>query len=164
MQPTATEQRAIQLLATGANQAEVAREIGVNRSTVCRWTQKEEVRAKIEAEAQRFLESLPDTVEQIKRDLSTANQLSKFIAGEEGAENRTRLTNPDHQLRFLENAYRKQGDLLRAAGILSSPAPSIVVQQVFNDNRTQVLSPTVIQVLGDHLKGLFDEPGEGDGV
>lgn len=159
-QTTTDEHKAVQLLATGASQADVARELGVNRSTVCRWTQKEEVRARIEAEAQRLLEALPDVVEQTKRDLATANHLSRFIAGEEGATNQTRLTNPDHQLRFLEGAYRKQADLLRAAGVFASPAPSIVVQQVFNDNRTQVLSPTVVQVLGQHLSAVFADEQE----
>ena len=75
---TAEEQKAIQLLAEGMPQEDIAKELGVSQSTISRLAKRKQ--EAIQKEAERLVDMLPDIIEQMARDIKTSNELSKALA------------------------------------------------------------------------------------
>ena len=54
------KQEVIQRLAIGETQASIARDVGLDRSQVCRFARREEIRPFIEREQMKLVEAVPD--------------------------------------------------------------------------------------------------------
>lgn len=122
VQGTWREAKAIQLIATGKSDTEIATEIECNPRTIARI--KDANKSKVEAQKQKFIDSLEDAVENhvdlVKR--------YKMIPSDD----------PEKKLAFEANR-----DVLKTVGILPTNTPVFN----FNDNRTQVLSTSVESIV-----------------
>lgn len=155
------EKEVIQLLASGQPQEQIAEVIGVSQSTISRVAKKHQ--ESIQKETERLLQSLPDIIDQITRDIKTSNELSKALADptpEGGLTNLSPLLLGNSKIltKFMELSYKKQSDVLRAVGILPSVAQSVFIQNLIQKNTTNILSPVVMRVLGDHIRKSLEEP------
>lgn len=134
------------LTAQGMTGLAVARELGVCPATVYRRRQDEDVRSLIEDAQKRVylnnLNTIADTVSGLvqgyqQNDCSTDK--AKF--------------EKNHGFRVIER-------LCEATGIFPAHTPSIFVQNIYNDNRTE-LSPIVLDLLKSH-NCLPDDPIEAE--
>ena len=146
------EQETKRMLAMGIPQVEVSSQMGLSPATISRFAKKH--REDIEREGIKLLGSLPDIIEHTKRDIKAANEISKYLVGGR-LKNPTRFKSTSSMLQFQEQTYKKSADILRATGILPSQNQSVLVQNIFQDNRTQVISPNVLQVLGESMTKMF---------
>ncbi|MCK4960474.1 MAG: hypothetical protein KAT00_13770, partial [Planctomycetes bacterium] len=139
----------------------IAKETGIDRTTVNRHVNKPDNRKIIEAETQKYLEAIPDIIDQTKRDIATSNAISKVISGEHSMDALPKFFDKDKNfiLRFLEQTYRKESDCLRATGILPTNAPSIFIQNL-TQNNTTVISPNVLEALGSFMSKNMNEDEE----
>ena len=149
----AHEEQVIMLAATGISQGAVGEQLGISRPMVNKIINRDDNRERIEKETIKYLEALPDVTDQIKRDISTANTLSQIVAGERPIEDLPEFFQKmkggsSEALKYLEQQYKKQNDLLKATGILPSHAPSVFVQNLIQNNTTNVISPNVLEALG----------------
>lgn len=99
-----SKQKAIQMLAAGTPQEEIASDLGVSQSSVSRFAKKNQ--ELIQKEMERLIEVLPDLIDQTLRDIHTSNELSKAIA--DTAPEITRLK--QEQLKLLELGIRAGRD------------------------------------------------------
>ena len=151
------QEEACKMLSVNTPQVEVAKHFGTTQPTISRMASRVDRKKLIEEEAQKMIAELPDVMGEMKRDFKTSGQLSKYLAGET-TENSSKLESISDILSFRRDVYKKQHNILQMVGLYPSQSPSIVVNQMFNDNRTQVLSPGVADVIGKHL--VADAEGE----
>ena len=64
-------------LASGRPQAEIAREVGIDPASVCRFAKQEDVKEEVKKEAMRLLEALPDAVQNVKYLIQEMKSLPK---------------------------------------------------------------------------------------
>jgi hypothetical protein len=126
-------------LASGRPQAEIAREVGINRASVCRFVKREDVKKEMEKEALRLLEALPDAVQNIK----------DLVWGMKS------LPDGDHKNREL--GYRASLKVLETAGIANTQVQNQIMVNIFNNNKT-LISPLLITILDKHLTNFPDDP------
>ena len=151
---TETDQiRACQLKAAGKSNREIANTIGRSPASISRLVNRADSKDIIENEASKILEKLPQIIEMIFRDLNTADHLSKVLAGEiQESEEKTILEKDiTALLKFRDQTNKTISDILKAMGIYASHTPGMVVQQIYNDNRTAILSPDILSALGGAL-------------
>ena len=158
-QLTETDQiRACQLKAAGKSNREIANTIGRSPASISRLINRADSKDIIEREASRILEKLPQIIEMIFRDLDTSNHLSKVLAGEiQESEEKTILEKDiTALLKFRDQTNKTISDILKAMGIYASHSPGLVVQQIYQDNRTQSLSPDILRLIGGFLGSPAD--------
>lgn len=130
-------------LATGRPQAEIAREIGIDPASVCRFAKREDVKEGVEKEALRLLESLPDAVGNIKNLIAEMKELPK----------------EDYKSREL--SYKASVKALEAAGILNAQTQNHIMINILNDNRT-LISPLIEALLTQRAYDFPKDPIEGE--
>lgn len=188
------EKQAIELLASGNPQEDVASIVGVSQPSISRFAKKNQ--ELIEKETEKLLTSLPDITEQTIRDISTSNELSKVLADAAPrissakkklldlkaaairGDDKTYLKSKEYRLaqvelevaedelasrlspflldgktapKFLSLAYKKQADVLRALGVFPAASQSIFIQNLIQKNTTNIISPAVMQVIGEYI-------------
>jgi len=133
------------LLSTGTmTHADIAGAIGVDRQSVTRVNKKH--REIIEqAHAALIERALPVSVERTLEEIETAAALQKTLTGK-GLNSTILKTNSDIS-DYLRRVDKKEEMLMKSVGIAPSHAPSIHVQNIYNDNRGTILSPVVGQLL-----------------
>ncbi len=148
------EKKLIQGLAAGKSQNQVAKEIGISQPAISKYLSRHpEIQEKILQEASRLMDSLPDIIDQLKRDIRQSNELSKLLAGEiKPDEYKGLLMEPKQLIALQKLNYSKQADVLRALGILSSPTQSLIVQQYIQQNQVNVLSKPVQEILSKFVE------------
>lgn len=135
------KQEVAQSYAITANQSETARQLGINKSTVHRIIERDDVREMIDEEREKFLESLPNARANIQYlidnfrtvDASNAPILS---AGEK------------------DQAWKSSMEVLRAAGMLPSHYGSIHIENVYQETRVQIISPVIQLLLNEQQNAL----------
>lgn len=115
-------------LVAGISQEEVALKLGVNQSTISRFSSKEEIKTAIEEEAKSLLEVLPDAV----------GNLKDLVRGMKDI--------PISESKARELALKASFRVLETGGILPSHAPAFYIQQIFNRTNNFV-SPNVERLL-----------------
>ena len=157
-QLTETDQiRTCQLKAAGKSNREIANTIGRSPASISRLINRADSKDIIEREASRILEKLPQIIEMIFRDLDTSNHLSKVLAGEiQVSEEKILEKDITALLKFRDQTNKTISEILKAMGIYASHAPGMVVQQIYQDNRTQSLSPDILRSIGGFLGNPAD--------
>ena len=120
----------VKKLAIGKSQTGIAEQVGVDQSTISRFANKDEARARIEEEKLKLAEATPDAVQNVK-DLVTEMP-----------------TIPKDDIKRRELSYKASTDVLKATNIFPSPQ---FAHNIYNDNRIQTknnISPTVIRFIG----------------
>ena len=149
----AAKNRAVHLVAAGAPQEEVAAAVGVSQSTISRLIKQPEIRKQILEETNRLLAILPDITSQLIRDIKHSDEISKVLAGEVLPEDYKGLPLAQPILVSLQTLnYKKMSDILRTLGIYPSQTPSVFIQQVFNQNQTNVILPQVLGAIGRYVE------------
>ncbi len=108
----------IHQLAIGETQTNIAKQVGVDRSQISRFTKEDENIQLIEEERQKLIRVLPDAVENVK----TLVEGMKDI--------------PEDNIKKLELCYKASKDTLKATGLFPSPQ---FAHNIYNDNRTQAV-------------------------
>jgi hypothetical protein len=154
------DKKVVEEVLKGRKKGEIAKEFGLKQvSTILK---KDKSREIIERETRKLLDIVPDITSQLKRDIGLSGKISKFLSNpEEGNSGLEAFTDNSEMLEFQKLAYKKQQDIMKAAGIFPSNSTNIFVQQIYNDNRNLVMSPEVFKVLGSLFNDKDDcEDGE----
>lgn len=129
MHNPALDKKAAELRSTGMSQQKIADALNVNQSTIHRALQKSEIKALVESEHKKFLQSLPNARQNIQGLIDNYANIS---------DNKER-----------ERAWRSSMEMLRSAGLLPSGAPSILLQQITMTQNVS-LNPQIISMLSPH--------------
>ncbi len=130
-------------LAIGEPQTSIAKQVGVNQSTISRFANKDEAQTLIEEEQLKLVEVLPDAVQNVK-------DLVKEMKGI-----------PKDDIKRRELSYKASKDVLKATNVFPSPQ---YAHNIYNDNSQQtVISPSYQAFLDfqaeNGLKMLEDSDG-----
>ena len=105
----------VEMAASGLNQTQIAKLVGIDRTRVCRRMKKEDVRE--------YLEKLQ--MELVTECLETAkNNIMSLINGYKTAPEKTMEK---------EHGYRASIRVMEAAGLLPSNNTSVYIQNIYND-------------------------------
>ena len=148
------------LRANGGTVRDIAAEVGRSKSAVGRAINAPEARAIIERESARLLAALPDITASSIQQVNTARRIHDALAGAIGDDgqlvtlplplapvDKEGNTNPANAIAYAAMAAKRETDILKALGILASPVQSVVIQQIYNDNRQAILSPEILAAL-----------------
>jgi transcriptional regulator with XRE-family HTH domain len=145
------KRKAALMLGRGATKAEVGRAVGVSRPTVSRWANQDEAKAWIEAEGQRYLESLPDALAMSKNILTAGKRESeKLLGGKSGTADG----------KILELATREGEQLRKSAGLTPTPNQALIIQNIYTDKRTILVGGVVGDLLRKHFGEIADQGQE----
>ena len=130
-------------LSVGEPQTSIAKQVGVNQSTISRFANKDEAQILIEEEQLKLVEALPDAVQNVK-------DLVKEMSGI-----------PKDDIKRRELSYKASKDVLKATNVFPSPQ---YAHNIYNDNSQQtVISPSYQAFLDfqaeNGLKMLEDSDG-----
>ena len=131
----------VKRLAVGESQNSIAKQVGLDQSSVCRFANREDIRELIEHEQGRLLEVVPDAVQNIKDLVLDMKNI------------------PKDDIKQRELAYKASKDVLKTVGILPTPVQSQTLVNLYQDNKA-VFSPKVMQFL--HDKSLTAPPDDVD--
>ncbi len=132
-------EKVVRDLALGRNKAEIAREVGLSRSQVSRYSQREDVREELESLFIRLVEVAPDAVSNIKTLVKGMKTL------------------PRRDTKARELAYKASLKVLEGIGILPSQSPTVLVQNIVN-SQTNIVDARTLQVLSSYLNDENTEP------
>ncbi len=124
--------KVIKDLAIGRNKAEIAREVGLSRSQVSRYSQREDVREELESLWVRLFEVAPDAVTNLQTLVKGMNKI------------------PRRDTKARELAYKASLKVLEGIGILPSQSPSVLVQNIVN-NQMNVVDARSLEILSRYL-------------
>lgn len=122
-------------IVAGKSQSEVAREVELHPSQVCRFLKKEDVQELIEQESLRLLEAVPDAVQNVK----------DLVYGMKSI--------PKKDTKRQELAYKATSDVLKAVGLLPSSKESQVLINIYQQN-IQTMNPVLVELLKRHFQEL----------
>ncbi len=139
------KEKAVKMLAVGEPQTSIARQVGVDQSTVSRFANQDEAIKAIEEEKLKLAEVLPDAVQNVK-------DLVEEMKG---------IPKDDIQRREL--SYKATKDVLKAVNIFPSPQ---YANNIYNDNSQQtVISPAFQSYINfanqEHVEKMLEDS---DGV
>jgi predicted transcriptional regulator len=136
-QPHIKEQ-VVKELATGRSQAQIAKEVGISASQVCRFANRENIKPFIEKEQMRLLEVVPDAVENVKELVKEMKDI------------------PKSDTKRRELSYKASTDVLKAVGLMPTPIQSQVITNIYNQQNNVFISPVVQALLDKYLQDLED--------
>ena len=133
----------VKKLAVGESQTSIAKQVGVNQSTISRFANKDEAQILIEEEQLKLVEVLPDAVQNVKDLVKEMKDI------------------PKDDIKRRELSYKASKDVLKATNVFPSPQ---YAHNINNDNSQQtVISPSYQAFLDfqaeNGLKMLEDSDG-----
>ncbi len=137
--------KVIHQLAIGETQTNIAKQVGVDRSQISRFANKDEVKARLEEEQLKLAEVAPDAVQNVK----TLVEEMKDI--------------PKDDIKNRELSYKASKDTLKAVGIFPTPQYAHSLTNIFNDNRQQTVISADFQAFMDWKathQQIVDTPGD----
>lgn len=135
---TVDKYHVVQSLASGKTVSAVSAELGHSRETINKV--KAERRDQIERETAKYLQSLPKAVDQQVQLINQFDTVSSI----------------DDPTRFKACVQAGQ-DMLKAVGILPTNANSIAIKNIYNDNRSVILSDNISQILSKLIPHMVDD-------
>lgn len=130
-------------LAKGTPQRAIAAQTGMSQPTVCRINNKH--KELIQAQQARLVEAtLSKIADRTIKEIELAASLSTDD-----------LMDATKQ-QALSRIDKKEDAILKATGINASHAPSIHIQQIFNDHSKTLINPIVSELLGSQLDNIID--------
>ncbi len=116
----------VKKLAVSEPQTSIAKQVGVDQSTISRFAKEDKNIQLIEEEREKLVRVLPDAVENVKT----------LVEGMKDV--------PEDNIKKLELCYKASKDTLKATGLFPSPQ---FAHNIYNDNRTQtVVDPAVMSL------------------
>ena len=142
----------------GETRTAIAKEYGVTQPAITHHARKDEAKEIIEREARRLIAALPDITQQTLSELKTSAHLDAVLAN--NATNTTSLESNADILAYQKLIHKKQDRIQAMAGLMPSNAQSVVITNIYNDNRSAVLTPAVAEALGSALGASMPDDGE----
>ena len=140
----------INRLSTGESSNRIANDYDVTGQRI-RQIKKENLEL-IEQKAQELLKNLPDIVETAKHDINISKRISQNIANSKDHELIDKLKEVKDILQFKQLTNKLSADILRSLGIFPAQSPSLFIQNIYNDNRTQtVVDPAVMKLFSTDI-------------
>ena len=133
------KQQVVKRLAVGECSASIAKDVGLHRSQIYRFTKREDVKALIEQEQLKLLEVVPDAVENVKELVRGMKKI------------------PKSDIRGRELAYKATHDTLKSVGIMPTPVQSQVITSFYQQTNIMA-NPLVEELLEKHLERLAKGP------
>ncbi len=135
--------KVVKMLAVSEPQTSIAKQVGVNQSTISRFANKDEAQILIEEEQLKLVEALPDAVQNVKDLVEEMKDI------------------PKDDIKRRELSYKASKDVLKATNVFPSPQ---YAHNIYNDNSQQtVISPSYQAFLDfqaeNGLKMLEDSEG-----
>ena len=123
--------------ASGQSLREIGEQVGLSKSRVDAICKREDVRTIIETEQKRLVQLVPTAIDNYKTWISKGS-----------------ITNNKDE---REVAFKASTKVLESTGILNG-APSVLIQNVYNDNKT-IISPVIMTLLKEFTGKMasFDE-------
>ena len=123
------KEKVVKELAVGKSQKSIAKEVGLNQSSVCRFANREDISKRIEQEKHRLIEAVPDAVDNIKGLVREMKNL------------------PKSDIKGRELSYKASKDVLKAVGLLPSPINQTLIniqgnKPILSDNIMKILEMT----------------------
>jgi hypothetical protein len=141
----------------GKTVQELAEEYAIEPQSVRNVLKKPRSREIIEQETKKLLGLVPEITQQLAADLKLGTRLTNMMVKPESEPElltQSMFAETKDVMDFLKLNYKKQQDIMKAMGIFPSNSTNVFIQQIYNDNRKQVLSPEVFKALG----GIFSSP------
>lgn len=140
------QEKAISLLAQGQTHTSVADQLNISRPVVSKFAAKN--REKIETMMQQYINAIHEhTIIKDISEIKAAKDISELVQVD-------LMSNPDakgtaNRLSFLSYVDKKETDIKRSIGTLSSHNVAIAVQNMsIYHSHTTILSPVIMQALG----------------
>ncbi len=119
--------KVIHQLAVGETQTNIAKQVGVDRSQISRFANKDEVKARLEEEQIKLAEVAPDAVQNVKDLVEEMKDI------------------PKDDIKRRELSYKASKDTLKAVGLFPTPQYAHSLTNIFNDNRQQTVISSEFQ-------------------
>ena len=148
--------------AAGDTQQTIADSTGMSRPTVSRLTKKH--KHLIQEQQAKLVEQTLDTItgrtiQEIKAAKHLADVLIQPGGRDNPTTNKTMLTDQEDIHKFLTRVDKKEEMILKSVGIAPSHAPSILIQNILNDNRSLTISPVIKELISGRLKEIVGDDG-----
>lgn len=143
-----TEQKAqaIAMYVAGASQTEIGRRFDIDNSCISRMFQKPDIKEIIEnANTELILRTLNPTIENIHWLITNYR---KTTINEDGKS--VSVLSKEQS----NHSWEAQKEVLKATGITPYPTQPIMVQNIFNDNRQQLISPVMWEVIQKYAESF----------
>jgi predicted transcriptional regulator len=127
-------EKVVKELAVGKSQNVIAKDVGLNQSSVSRFANRDDIRALIEQEQAKLLDCVPDAVQNVKDLVREMRDI------------------PKKDTKRRELSYKASKDVLKSVGLLPTPIQSQTFVNLYQDNKT-VISPFIQEL----LNAKFDE-------
>ncbi len=125
------KQEVIHKLAIGEPQTSIAKQVGVDQSTISRFAKEDENIQLIEEERGKLVKVLPSAVQNVKDLVEEMKDI------------------PKEDIKRRELSYKASKDVLKATNIFPSPQ---YAHNIYNDNRTQtVVEPKIMKLFSTDL-------------
>ena len=143
--PKESEQgKNIRLRSKGISKTVACNAVGVHPTTAYRWESREDVRANIEALAQKYIAKLPDAIK-LGHDLIDAGNNAEKT--------------PEND-KILKLAAEESRLMRQAVGIAPSHSPSVVINNLVLGNQLNVLMPSIQRLLDQHSDVIEISPDD----
>ena len=144
------------MLSEGKSQTAVAEALGVNRATVFRWVNRDDIREWINQQAQEYIQSLPNALALSKNVLDISKrQTEKAISRDEHG-NIVSVNSDFIDTKILDSALREVDNLRKAVGITPTNSTSIVIGNLVLGDQLNTLAPNVQKILDHQLGDILD--------
>ncbi len=123
--------KVVKKLAVSEPQTSIAKQVGVDQSTISRFAKEDENIQLIEEARGKLVKVLPDAVKNVKA----------LVEGMKDV--------PEDNIKKLELCYKASKDTLKATGLFPSPQ---FAHNIYNDNRTQtVVEPSIMKLFSSEF-------------
>jgi len=123
----------IKQIAVGVPQKEIAKQVGLDRSQISRFSNRKDIKPFIEHEQLRLVEVVPDAVENVKNLVRGMKDI------------------PEGENKRRELSYKATSDVLKSVGLLATPVHSQTLVNIYNNNSDIHFAPEVMEILKRHL-------------
>lgn len=149
-------------IAAGNSQRHVSATTGIPQQTISRLNKKH--KDLINHEQAKLVEQTLSTItSRTIQEITTAKHLTDVITQPGGRDeptiNTTVLTDMEDISKFLARVDKKEEQILKSVGLLPSHAPSVLIQNILNDNRSMSISPVIKELISGRLKEIVGDDG-----
>ncbi len=141
-------------IVAGKSQEVLALELNTSQTTISRIVNRDDCKALIEAQTRRLLSKLPNVIDLIHSDIDLSNKIADYFAGRTAIWPAQGIVEPKDLLTLYNATYKKAQDLLKSSGILPGATSSVVISQVFHNEKNTVLTPMAQKMLDKFTEGL----------
>ena len=160
-----SQQTALAMRASGDTLEVIKDATGIPKPTLSRLNKKH--KDLINTEQAKLVEHTLSTITgRTIQEISTAKHLTDVLTQPGGKDsptiNKTILTDQEDIHKFLTRVDKKEEMILKSVGIAPSHAPSILIQNILNDNRSLTISPVIKELISGRLQEIVGDDGSDD--